>query len=57
MAMLINLLTAALAGFLIPVTLRRVGVDPAVASSVFLTTATDVMGFFAFLSLAALLLF
>lgn len=56
LAMVINLLTAATAGFLIPVTLRRVGVDPAVASTVFLTTATDVVGFLAFLGLATLLL-
>jgi magnesium transporter len=56
LAMVINLITAAAAGFLIPVTLRRLGVDPAVASTVFLTTATDVVGFLAFLGLATLIL-
>lgn len=56
LAMMINLVTAAAAGFLIPVTLRRLGVDPAVASTVFLTTATDVVGFLAVLALATLLL-
>ncbi|MEX0921781.1 MAG: magnesium transporter [Rhodovibrionaceae bacterium] len=55
-AMVINLLIAGLAGTLIPLGLVRVGVDPAIASSVFLTTVTDVIGFFAFLGLAALVL-
>ena len=50
--LLINLLVAAAAGFLIPITLRRVGIDPAIASAVFLTTVTDVVGFLAFLGLA-----
>ncbi len=48
MAMAVNLLFAALAGVLIPVIVRRVGVDPALASGVVLTTVTDVVGFFAF---------
>ena len=52
-AMVINLLCAALAGTLIPLGLQRVGVDPAVSSTVFLTTVTDVVGFLAFLGLAA----
>ena len=52
-AMIINLLVAAAAGFLIPITLRRVGIDPAIASAVFLTTVTDVVGFLAFLGLAS----
>ncbi len=52
-AMVINMLAAALAGILIPLILDRVGADPAVASSVFVTTVTDVVGFFAFLGLAA----
>jgi magnesium transporter len=47
---------AALAGTLIPLGLEKLGVDPAVASVVFLTTVTDVVGFFAFLGLAALFL-
>ena len=52
-AMIINLLAAALAGIIIPLTLDWLGVDPAVASGVFVTTVTDVVGFFAFLGLAA----
>lgn len=55
-AMAINLVVAALSGALIPLTLVRVGVDPAVASSVFLTTVTDVIGFFVFLGLAGIFL-
>jgi magnesium transporter len=51
---IINLLAAALAGIIIPLTLDWLGVDPAVASGVFVTTVTDVVGFFAFLGLAAL---
>jgi magnesium transporter len=53
LAMIINLLAAALAGIIIPLTLDWLGVDPAVASGVFVTTVTDVVGFFAFLGLAA----
>ncbi len=56
LAMMINLLAAALAGILIPLGLDRAGIDPAVASSVFVTTVTDVVGFFVFLSLVTLLL-
>lgn len=55
-AMIINLFVAALFGVLIPLGLERVGVDPAVASTVFLTTVTDVVGFFSFLGLAAAIL-
>jgi len=55
-AMVINLVAAALSGIVIPLTLERLKVDPAVASSVFLTTVTDVVGFFAFLGLATLFL-
>lgn len=51
-AMLINMMAAALAGITIPLILDKVGVDPAVASAVFVTTVTDVTGFFAFLGLA-----
>jgi magnesium transporter len=51
-AMVINNLTAGLAGILVPVTLDRLKIDPAVSSAVFVTTATDVMGFFSFLGLA-----
>ncbi len=56
-AMLINLLFAGLAGILIPISLDRMGIDPAVASTVFVTTVTDVVGFFVFLGLAAWYLF
>lgn len=55
-AMVINLVVAALAGILIPVVLERLGVDPALASGAFVTTVTDVVGFFAFLGLATLYL-
>jgi magnesium transporter len=53
-AMIINLVVAGFAGVVIPVLLSRGGVDPAVASPVFLTTLTDVVGFFAFLGLATI---
>ncbi|MCO6186127.1 magnesium transporter [Rhizobium sp. L1K21] len=52
-AMVVNMMAAALAGILIPLLLDKLGADPAVASSVFVTTVTDVVGFFAFLGLAA----
>lgn len=52
-AMVINLLTAGLFGIGIPVMLNAIKIDPALASSVFLTTITDIVGFFAFLGLAA----
>lgn len=55
-AILLNLLCAAVSGLLIPLLLRRVGVDPALAGSVILTTVTDVVGFLAFLGLATLFL-
>lgn len=55
-AILINLLCAALAGLAIPLVLDRMGIDPALAGSVILTTVTDVVGFFAFLGLATVLL-
>jgi magnesium transporter len=54
LAMIINMLAAGTAGNLIPLGFKRVGVDPAVASTVFVTTVTDVLGFFAFLGLAKL---
>ena len=53
MAMIINLLAAALAGILIPLALDKLGADPALASTIFVTTVTDVVGFFSFLGLAA----
>jgi magnesium transporter len=51
-AMIINMFVAATAGTLVPLGLRAVNVDPALASSVFITTLTDVFGFFSFLGLA-----
>ena len=53
-AMVFNHFAAALAGILIPLALDRFGQDPAIASSVFVTTVTDVIGFFAFLGLATI---
>jgi len=53
-AMIINLIAAALGGILIPLALNRLKIDPAVASSSFVTTITDVVGFFSFLGFAAL---
>ncbi|MHA6347144.1 magnesium transporter [Roseivivax sp. CAU 1761] len=55
-AMVINLVVAGLAGIGIPILLEKVGVDPALASGAFVTTVTDVVGFFAFLGLAVLVL-
>ena len=54
LAMIINMVSAALAGIFVPLVLDRFGADPAIASSVFVTTVTDVVGFFAFLGLAGL---
>ena len=53
-AMVINLFVAATAGTLVPLGLRAANVDPALASSVFITTLTDVFGFLSFLGLATL---
>lgn len=55
-ALLINTIVAGLSGLLVPMGLSRAGIDPAVASTVLVTTITDVIGFLAFLGLAALLL-
>ena len=52
-AMIVNMIMAGLAGILIPITLDKVNIDPALASSIFVTTITDVIGFFAFLGLAS----
>ena len=54
MAMILNMLAAALAGYLIPIILEKVHVDPAIASSVFVTTVTDCLGFFFLLGLATI---
>ena len=56
LAMIVNQIVAALGGILVPLTLERFGLDPALASGTFVTTLTDVMGFFAFLGLATVLL-
>ena len=56
LAMVINLFVAAVAGILIPISLDRMGFDPAASSVVFLTTVTDCVGFFSFLGLATLIL-
>ena len=55
-AMIINMVSAGLFGAAIPVVLERLKIDPAIASTVLLTTVTDVVGFFAFLGLAAAVL-
>ncbi|MEY4696632.1 MAG: magnesium transporter [Pseudomonadota bacterium] len=55
-AMVVNQVVAALGGVLVPLTLERMGLDPALASGTFVTTLTDVMGFLAFLGLATLVL-
>jgi len=55
-AMIINLFVAGFFGALIPFVLKRLKIDPAIASTVFVTTMTDICGFFAFLGLAALLM-
>jgi len=54
LAMVVNMIAAGTAGVLLPLLLNKLKVDPAIASSVFVTTVTDVVGFFAFLGLAAL---
>ena len=56
LAMLANLIVAGLAGVLIPATLRRFNADPALASSIFVTSVTDVMGYFFYLGTAVLLI-
>ena len=56
MAMVVNQIVAALGGVVVPLTLDRLGFDPALASGTFVTTLTDVMGFFAFLGLATVML-
>ncbi|MGE0386678.1 MAG: magnesium transporter [Gammaproteobacteria bacterium] len=55
LAMVISMVAAGLAGALVPIMLRRLGQDPATASSIILTTVTDVVGFFSFLGIATLL--
>ncbi|MEO9826232.1 MAG: magnesium transporter [Paracoccaceae bacterium] len=55
-AMVVNLLVAGLSGVIVPLVLDKFGVDPALASGTFVTTVTDVVGFFAFLGLATMVL-
>ena len=55
-AMIGNLVVAGISGIIVPITLDKFHIDPALSSSIFLTTATDVLGFFIFLSLAKLFL-
>ncbi|GJL94859.1 MAG: magnesium transporter MgtE [Hyphococcus sp.] len=55
-AMIINLLCAGIAGIVVPIGLQRAGADPAVSSAVFVTTVTDIVGFFVFLGLAGVIL-
>ncbi|NGX99780.1 MAG: magnesium transporter, partial [Candidatus Afipia apatlaquensis] len=54
LAMICNLVAGALGGILIPMALQRLRADPAVASGTFVTTVTDIVGFFAFLGIATL---
>lgn len=56
LAMIANMLVAGLAGILVPITLDKFGADPALASGAFVTTVTDIVGFFSFLGLATLML-
>ena len=55
-SMLLNILASAIAGVTIPFLLRKIGIDPALASGVMMTTLTDVLGFVTFLGLATLIL-
>ena len=56
LAMAINLMAAALTGTLLPILLRSLNIDPALAGTVILTTVTDIVGFVSFLGLAAIFL-
>ena len=56
-AMVLNMMVAGLFGILVPITLKKFNIDPAIASSVFVTTITDVIGFLSFLGLGALLFY
>ena len=55
-ALMLNMIAAALAGIIVPVTLQRMKIDPALSGAVILTTVTDVIGFMAFLGLATFFL-
>ena len=56
LAMIVNLIVAGISGLLIPVAMWRIGMDPAISAAILLTTVTDVVGFFAFLGLAKIIL-
>ena len=56
-SMILNMIVAGLFGILVPVSLNKFNIDPAIASSVFVTTITDVIGFLSFLGLGAIFLF
>ncbi|MBZ9636890.1 magnesium transporter [Clostridium sp. FP1] len=56
LSMVLNMMAATISGFAVPVVLKKLGIDPALASAVFVTTVTDVLGFFFFLGLATLFL-
>jgi magnesium transporter len=56
LAMIINLLVASTFGTLVPLIMKRLGKDPATSATIFITTATDILGFLAFLGLATVLL-
>ena len=53
-SMVLNMIVAGLFGFLVPVSLKKLNIDPALASSVFVTTVTDVIGFLSFLGIGSL---
>ena len=55
LAMVISMTLAGVSGALVPIVLKRIGVDPASSSSIVLTTITDIAGFFSFLGIATLL--
>ncbi|WP_411169660.1 magnesium transporter [Clostridium sp. MB05] len=55
-AMVLNMVVATMSGYVVPIVLKKLNIDPALASSIFVTTFTDVLGFFFFLGLATLLL-
>ena len=52
-SMVLNMMVAGLFGILVPITLKKFNIDPAIASSVFVTTITDVIGFLSFLGIGA----
>jgi magnesium transporter len=56
-SMILNMIVAGLFGILVPVSLKKFNIDPAIASSVFVTTITDVIGFLSFLGIGSYFLF